>query len=94
MAASSAKKTAKGDRADGPQPSFEQMLTRLDEIVGLLEQGDLPLERSIDLFEEGMRLTRAGLNKLDEADRKVNLLLQEDGQQREEPFDLDGGGES
>jgi exodeoxyribonuclease VII small subunit len=94
MVATSTKKGQSGKRANEPEPTFEATLARLDEIVALLEQGDLPLERSIELFEEGMGLTRAGMARLDDADRKIHLLLQANGQEREVPFDPDGGGES
>jgi exodeoxyribonuclease VII small subunit len=70
--------------------SFEEMMERLGQIVKALEQGDLPLEDSIDLFEEGMRLTKAGTAKLDDAERKVDLLLRDEGQEKRVPFDLDG----
>ena len=86
------KKSAKKSKKD--EVSFESLIERLDAVVDQLEQGDLPLEDSIALFEEGMGLTRAGMARLDDADRKVNQLLQEDGQEKQSPFDLDGGGES
>ena len=79
---------------DRNQSSFEEMMQRLEQIVTSLEGDDLPLEQSIALFEEGMGLTRSGMALLDHAEQKVSLLLQEDGQTRPVPFDLDGGGES
>lgn len=85
---------AKTRKTKKPQePAFEAVIERLEEIVEQLEQGDLPLERSVELFEEGTRLTQAGMGKLDEAERRVSILLEENGKQREEPFDGDGGGE-
>jgi exodeoxyribonuclease VII small subunit len=92
MVGASVKKTAKKSKKN--EASFEALIERLDAVVDQLEQGDLPLEDSIALFEEGMGLTRAGMARLDDADRKVNQLLQEDGQETQAPFDLDGGGES
>ena len=54
--------------------SFEQMLVRLDEIVRHLEKGDLPLDDSLSLFEEGTGLIRRCGTMLDEAEQKVVKL--------------------
>ncbi len=56
---------------------FERALARLEEIVQKLEQGDLPLEQSLKLFEEGIRLTRICNTRLEEAERKVEILLKD-----------------
>jgi exodeoxyribonuclease VII small subunit len=56
-------------------PSFEQSTRRLQQIVTELEGGDLPLERSLALFEEGVRLARAAQEELDRAERRVDELL-------------------
>jgi exodeoxyribonuclease VII small subunit len=58
--------------------SFEASLSRLTEIVERLEQGDLPLEESLRLFEEGVRLSRASQQRLDRAQRTVDELLRVD----------------
>ena len=55
---------------------FEGSLARLEEIVGELEGGDLPLERALALFEEGTRLGRLCSRRLDEAERKITVLLE------------------
>lgn len=60
------------------EPRFEQVLERLTELVAQLEQGDLPLEQSLTLFEEGIRLSRLGARRLDEAERRVEMLLADD----------------
>ena len=68
----------------------EQEIARLEEIVGLLERGDAPLDEAMALFEEGAKLMRECTKRLDQAEQKVTLLTAgEDGQPREEPF---GGG--
>lgn len=54
--------------------SFEQSLTRLDEIVRHLEKGDLPLSDSLKLFEEGTALLASASQMLDEAEQKVVKL--------------------
>ena len=56
--------------------SFESSLKELEQIVEQLETGDLPLERSLELFEQGVNLSRDCQKRRDEAERKVELLLQ------------------
>lgn len=54
---------------------FETALKRLEEIVGKLEQGEIPLERALELFEEGVKISRYCGGKLEEAERKVEVLV-------------------
>lgn len=69
--------------------NFEEALERLEEIVRGLEQGDIPLEETLALFEEGVKLSQFCRNKLDEAERRVDLLLKDEtGLVRREPFSL------
>jgi exodeoxyribonuclease VII small subunit len=56
------------------QPGFEEALERLEAIVKSLEDGDLPLEESLRLFEEGVSLTRLCAAKLDEAQSRIDVL--------------------
>jgi len=65
------------DRTDeGPEGlSFEDSTRRLTQIVAALEAGDLPLDRALALFEEGVRLSRAAQERLDRAERRVEELL-------------------
>ena len=58
--------------------TFEGSLKELERIVEQLEGGDLPLERSLELFEQGVRLSRECQRRLDEAERKVELLLKDE----------------
>jgi len=58
---------------------LEAILKRLEEVVGLLEKGELPLEESLRVFEEGVRLTRAGQRRLDAAEKRVEQLVAGDG---------------
>lgn len=68
--------------------SFEQALKRIDEIVKQLERGDVPLEQSLTLFEEGTALIKSCGKLLDEAEQKVVKLRKgEDGAPVELPFD-------
>lgn len=66
---------------DNPPPSFEECIRRLAEIVERLEKGDLPLEQSVALFEDGVQLARRSQAELDRAEKRVEELLavQEDG---------------
>ncbi len=57
--------------------SFEEILARLSQVVERLETGDLPLEESLAVFEEGIRLSRLGSSRLDAAEAKVEELLGE-----------------
>ena len=67
---------------------FEQALKRLENIVSTLEAGDLPLEEALKLFEEGMTLSQSCGKQLDEAERKVEILLKKsDGSFSEQPFE-------
>ena len=70
------------------EQTFEQSLSRLEEIVRLLEKGDAPLAESLGLFEEGTALIRACSKQLDEAEQKVVQLRKgPDGQPEELPFE-------
>ena len=69
--------------------TFEESLKNLEGIVAQLERGDLPLEDSIKMFEEGMRLSAQCKQELDSAENKVQILLkQRDGSLKPEPFPL------
>jgi len=65
--------------AKGKEPSFEEALKALEAIVAKLESGETKLEESIRLFEEGMRLSAVCQKRLDEADRKIEVLLRKPG---------------
>jgi exodeoxyribonuclease VII small subunit len=66
---------------------FEDSLKKLEEIVAQLELGDVPLEESIRLFEEGTRLSAECRKQLEEAEGKVEMLVkQRDGSMKREPF--------
>lgn len=71
---------------------FEEALNKLEKIVATLEKGDLPLEESLKLFEEGIRLSRSCNQKLDEAEKRVEILLKDkEGVLRPQPFDPSTG---
>ncbi len=56
---------------------FDELMGRLEEIVDNLEKGDLSLEESLKSFEEGMKLVNVCSKKLEEAERKVSLLVKD-----------------
>ena len=67
---------------------FEDALSKLEKIVAKLEGGDVPLEESLKLFEEGIRLSRICNQKLDEAEKRVEILLKnKEGVLKPQPFD-------
>jgi exodeoxyribonuclease VII small subunit len=68
--------------AEPGTPSFEAAIKRLTEIVQVLERGELPLEESLRLFEEGVKLSRVSQEKLDRAEKRVEQLLSVDPQGR------------
>ncbi len=67
---------------------FETALQRLEEIVNTMEGGNLPLAPALDLFEEGMKLSQFCHSKLEEAERKVEILVKKnEGGLEAAPFD-------
>jgi exodeoxyribonuclease VII small subunit len=77
------------------KPTFEQMLKKLEGITARLESGELPLEKSLEAFEEGMKLARDLDKTLSQAEAKVELLLKkENGQVRAEPWTETGEDET
>jgi exodeoxyribonuclease VII small subunit len=65
-------------KKEQPQPTFEAALKRLEGVLDSLEHGDLALEESLAAFEEGVRLVKFCQQKLDEVERRVELLLKDD----------------
>jgi exodeoxyribonuclease VII small subunit len=69
---------------------FEQAMARLETIVTELEKGDLSLDDSLRIFEEGIKLSKTCLKMLDDAERKVEILVQDkDGRKRLRALTLD-----
>jgi exodeoxyribonuclease VII small subunit len=75
--------------------SFEAAIKRLSEIVQTLERGELPLEESLRLFEEGVKLSRISQQRLNAAEKRVEQLLavDEQGRARTAPFATDAADE-
>ena len=71
-----------------PEPKFEDALKKLEDIVSSLEKGNLALDESLAVYEEGIKLSRVCAKKLEAAKRKVELLVKsESGKFDLEPFD-------
>ena len=69
---------------------FEDAIEKLEKIVAELEEGGLPLEKSLKRFEEGIKLSRFCSNKLKEAERKIELLTKNaEGELETKPFDAE-----
>ena len=70
-----------------PKQTFEKSIQQLEEIVQELESGDLPLEKAIHRFEEGITLSKRCSKMLDETEKKITLLsTDENGNVAESPF--------
>ncbi len=66
---------------------FEESLQRLEAIVTELEKGDVSLDRALQLFDEGMKLSGSCRKELEEAEGKVEILLKRDGKLQPEAFE-------
>lgn len=68
-------------------PKFEDCLQRLEKIVQELEKGDVPLEKSLTLFEEGVQVSNSCRKELEQAEGKVEILLKSNGKLQAEAFE-------
>lgn len=66
--------------------NFEETMVKLEQIAGELEKGDLNLDESVKKFEEGMELSKKAIKILDTAEKRINILIQKDGEITEESF--------
>ena len=80
---------AKQDDTD-QAPNFEESIARLEQLVSDLESGELSLEDSMRAFEQGIGLTRAAQKTLAQAEQKVQLLMEQDGEPTAQPFHEEG----
>ncbi|MBI5047449.1 MAG: exodeoxyribonuclease VII small subunit [Deltaproteobacteria bacterium] len=70
---------------------FEDALKRLEEIVDTLEKGELSLDKSLKIFEQGVRLSRLCNKMLDKAEKKVEILMRDEkGELEAKPFETEG----
>ncbi|NMO96888.1 exodeoxyribonuclease VII small subunit [Paenibacillus lemnae] len=79
-----------------PEMSFEEAMEQLEQIVGQLEDGDVPLEKAIDLFQKGMKLSQLCSLKLEQVEQKIEMVVEEGAELKRRPFgaSLDETGES
>jgi len=78
--------------AGGPELGFDQLLGRLREVVTRLESGELSLEQSLLVYEEGVQLARRGQTLLANAEKRVEILVSVSGGVEVAPFDEPGPG--
>ena len=69
-----------------PVETYESSLDELEKVVRELEGGDLPLERSLELFERGMGLSDSCRKELEAAETRVEMLIRKEGKLTAEPF--------
>ena len=67
--------------------SFEELVTKLEDVTNKLEKDNLNLDESIKLFEEGMKISKKCNEKLENAEKKISILLKEGNEIKEEDFD-------
>jgi exodeoxyribonuclease VII small subunit len=76
-------------RTNAPDLAFEVALERLESIVDRLERGDLELEGALAAFEEGVALTRHCADQLEQAERRIDVLVREGARWTGRPFEAD-----
>jgi exodeoxyribonuclease VII small subunit len=79
---------AKEQKAPGTQ-SYAEVVSRLEDVVKRLEAGELSLEDSLKAFEEGIGLVKRGESLLNAAEKRIEQLLEEDGELKEVPFEAE-----
>ena len=77
---------AENESGAKPAEAFESSLEELEKVVRELEGGDLPLERSLELFERGMGLSDSCRKQLEAAETRVEMLIRKEGKLTAEPF--------
>jgi exodeoxyribonuclease VII small subunit len=77
---------AENEAGGKPLESFESCLDELENVVKELEAGDLSLERSLELFERGMKLSDSCRKQLEEAETRVEMVIRREGKLTAEPF--------
>jgi len=83
----------KTSKKGAKEPRFEEALSGLETIVSQLEAGELPLDDALKLFEEGVRLARVCGARLDEADRRIEILMKgADGELAPRDYDEEEAG--
>ena len=76
-------------KAEEKEVTFEKQIKLLEQIVSELEKGDLNLEESVSKFEEGMKISKTCNDMLEKAEKKITILLNQNGEMVEEKFDVE-----
>ena len=66
--------------------NFEDLMIKLEEITNKLEKETLSLDESVKLFEEGMKISKECNSKLEDAEKRITILINQDGETKEENF--------
>ena len=69
------------------EPDFEQSLAELESLVTQMEKGDMTLEQSLEAFENGIRLTRECQQRLEKAEQRVQVLIEQNGELTAKPLE-------
>ena len=75
--------------ANKKEEKFEDKIVKLEEIVSELEKGNLSLDDSVKKFEEGIKISKECSKMLESAEKKITVLLEQDGEIKEEDFIVD-----
>lgn len=70
------------------EKSFEELMESLEEIVRTLEKGDLNLDKSVEKFEEGMKISKKCNEILENSEKRISILLENNGEMKEEDFNI------
>ncbi len=73
---------------------FEDAIARLEQIVRMLDGGNVPLDKSLELYEEGVKLVKICNCRLENAEQKIKVLVEKNGEYREEDFNRESKVES
>lgn len=76
--------------AKGKEESFEELMSNLEEITDKLEVDKLSLDEAVALFEQGMKISKDCNKKLEDAEKRITILLNSDGEIKEENFTPEG----
>jgi len=72
------------------EKNFEELLDKLEEITSKLEKEQLSLDDSVKLFEEGMKISKECNSKLEDAEKRITVLIEENNNLKEEDFTTEG----
>jgi len=79
-----------GNQETEQRVSFEGAMDKLEQIVSQLEEGDTPLEQAVELFQTGMQLSKLCAEKLEQIERKIEQVTEQNGEWRRQPYVTEG----